>query len=63
MTWSSRVSLEVANIIFAPIEVKFERMEVEGGYVATSPTRTLRRPTLMTCCVAVMSDWVILRSD
>ena len=63
MTWGNRVSLEVANLIFAPIEVQFERAEVEGGYLATSLTRTLRRQTLMTCCVAVMSDWVTLRSD
>ena len=63
MTWGNRVSLEVANLIFAPIEVQFERADLEGGYVATSPTRTLRRPTLIGCCIAVMSDWVMLRSD
>jgi hypothetical protein len=63
MTWGNRISLEVANIIFAPIEVQFIKTEVEGGYLATSPTRTLRRQTLMTCCIAVMSDWVILRND
>lgn len=63
MTWVNSVKLDVANLIFAPIEVQFVRTEVEGGYVATSPTRTLRRPTLMGCCISVMSDWVMLKNE
>ncbi|MBA3921412.1 MAG: hypothetical protein H0X31_06825 [Nostocaceae cyanobacterium] len=63
MTWSNRVSLDVANIIFAPISVQIIKIEIEGGYVATSPTRTMRRLTLMACCISVMSDWVMLRND
>jgi len=63
MTWRNSIKLDVANLIFAPIEVQFIKTDVEGGYLATSPTRSLRRPTLIGCCIAVMSDWVMLKHD
>lgn len=58
MTWKQSIKLEPTNELFSEIGITFEKDEVEGGYVARLGDRRLRRPTLMKCAQAVMSEWV-----
>ncbi|WP_414515967.1 hypothetical protein [Nostoc sp. PCC 9305] len=63
MSWSKSISLDVANKLFEVIGVSFEQNELEGGYIAKHEIKTLRRPTLTACCIAVLSDWVTIKED
>ncbi|MHC5747076.1 MAG: hypothetical protein ACYTXT_35375 [Nostoc sp.] len=63
MSWSKSISLDVANKLFDVIGVSFEQNELEGGYIAKYESKTLRRPTLTACCIAVLSDWVTIKED
>ncbi|MBG1262506.1 MULTISPECIES: hypothetical protein [Nostoc] len=63
MSWSKSISLDVANKLFDVIGVSFEQNELEGGYIAKHESKTLRRPTLIACCIAVLSDWVTIKED
>jgi hypothetical protein len=63
MSWSKSISLDVANKIFDVIGVSFEQSELEGGYVAKHESKTLRRPTLTACCIAVLSDWMTIKEE
>lgn len=63
MSWSKSISLDVANKLFDVIGVYFQQNELEGGYVAKHEHKTLIRPTLNACCIAVLSDWVTIKED
>jgi hypothetical protein len=63
MSWSKSISLDVANNIFDVIGVSFEQNELEGGYIAKYESKTLRRATLTACCMAVLTDWVIIQEN
>lgn len=63
MSWSKSISLDVANKLFEVIGVYFEQNELEGGYVAKHKNKTLRRPTLTACCIAVLSHWVKIKEE
>lgn len=63
MSWSKSISLDVANKFFDVIEVSFEQNELEGGYIAKHESKTLRRPALTACCIAVLTDWVTIKED
>ncbi|MEH1810676.1 hypothetical protein [Nostoc sp.] len=63
MSWSKSISLDVANKLFDVIGVSFEENELEGGYVAKHQNKTLRSPTLIACCMAVLSDWITIKED
>ncbi|MBN3948467.1 MAG: hypothetical protein HWQ38_19215 [Nostoc sp. NMS7] len=63
MSWSKSISLDVANKLFDVIGVSFEENELEGGYVAKHQYKTLIRPTLIACCMAVLSDWITIKED
>jgi hypothetical protein len=63
MSWSKSISLDVANKIFDGIGVSFEQSELEGSYVAKHESKTLRRPMLTACCIAILSDWVTIKEE
>ncbi|MEJ6485488.1 hypothetical protein N0Y54_30005 [Nostoc punctiforme UO1] len=63
MSWSKSISLDVANKLFDVIGVSFEQNELEGGYIAKHESKTLRRPTLTACCMAVLTDWVTIKEN
>lgn len=58
MTWKQSIKLEPTNELFAETGITFEKDELEGGYVARLGDRLLRRPTLMKCVQAVISEWI-----
>ncbi|MHC0067694.1 hypothetical protein ACWATR_33175 [Nostoc sp. UIC 10890] len=63
MAWAKSISLDVANKLFDVIEVSFEQNELEGGYIAKHQNKTLRRPTLTACCMAVLTDWITIKEN
>ena len=63
MSQSKSISMDVANKIFDVIGVSFEQNELEGSYIAKYESKTLKRPTLTACCIAVLSDWVTIKES